>query len=200
MEIWIHVFIGVIGVVIAMVIAFILTMLTYKDDESIKEEKKEYTSSEQLMKKEVIGSPLKGKIVPLAEVKDDAFAQGILGKGIAILPSEGKIVSPVDGVLTTFFPTAHALGITSNTGAEILIHVGMDTVQLEGKHFTPKAKQGDKVKKGQLLLEFDIKAITEAGYEIITPVIVTNSNNYLDVVETNAVDIAFEEELLNVVI
>ncbi|MGL5352006.1 MAG: glucose PTS transporter subunit IIA, partial [Clostridium sp.] len=194
-----HVFIGVIGVVMAMVIAFILTLLTYKDDEE-KEEKKESIVNKQLMKKEVIGSPLKGKVIPLAQVKDDAFAQGILGKGLAILPTEGKIVSPVDGVLTTFFPTAHALGITSNSGAEILIHVGMDTVQLEGKYFKTKAKQGDVIKKGQVLLEFDIQGITGAGYEITTPVIITNSSEYLDVVETNSVDISFEEELLNVMI
>ncbi|SFC13255.1 beta-glucoside-specific PTS transporter subunit IIABC [Clostridium uliginosum] len=194
-----HVYIALIGVAIASVIAFVLTMIIYKDNESAKSTENKQTN-EPLMTREIISSPLTGKIIPLSEVKDDAFAQGALGKGIAVLPSEGKIVSPVDGVLTTFFPTAHALGITSNAGVEILIHVGMDTVQLEGKHFTPKAKQGETVKKGQVLLEFDIKGIKEAGYEIITPVIVTNSNQYLDVVETNAEDIAFEEDLLNVVI
>lgn len=116
------------------------------------------------------------------------------------MPREGKVVSPVDGVLTTFFPTGHAIGIQSDSGAEILIHVGMDTVQLEGKYFTPKAKQGEKIKKGQLLLEFDLEKIKKAGFDIITPVIVTNADNYLEVIEVKEKEIAFKENLLNVVI
>lgn len=195
---------GLIAVAIAMVSSFVLAFIVFKDDEPVKNndkkvERKEI-SNDALITKEIISSPLNGTIVPLSQVGDAAFAQGALGKGIAILPSEGKIVSPVDGVITTFFPTAHALGITSNSGAEILIHVGMDTVQLEGKHFAVKAKQGDAVKKGQVLLEFDIDAIKGAGYEIVTPVIVTNSDNYLDVVETGLADIVFGQDLLKVVI
>ncbi|MDZ5035217.1 PTS glucose transporter subunit IIA, partial [Clostridium perfringens] len=135
---------------IAMVVSFVLTIIVYKDEE-VKETVKE-SKSEELINKEVIASPLAGKIVPLHNVKDEAFAQGALGKGIAVLPSEGKIVSPVDGVLITLFPTYHAMGIKSNSGAEILIHVGMDTVKLDGKYFVPKAQQGDVIKKGQVLL------------------------------------------------
>jgi beta-glucoside PTS system EIICBA component len=189
---------ALIAVAIAMVVSFVLTIIVYKDEE-VKETVKE-SKSEELINKEVIASPLTGKIVPLSEVNDEAFAQGALGKGIAILPTKGKIVSPVDGELTTLFPTYHAMGIKSNSGAEILIHVGMDTVKLEGKYFTAKAKQGDIIKKGQVLLEFDIEAIKKAGFEIVTPIIITNSNDYLDVIETKEKDIAFEEDLLNVVI
>lgn len=195
---------GLIAVVIAMISSFVLAFILFKDDEPVKKNEKKVErkeiSNDVLITKEIISSPLNGTIVPLSQVGDAAFAQGALGKGIAILPSEGKIVSPVDGVVTTFFPTAHALGITSNSGAEILIHVGMDTVQLEGKHFVVKAKQGDSVKKGQVLLEFDIDAIKGAGYEIVTPVIVTNSDQYLDVVETGLADIVFGQDLLKVVI
>ena len=157
-------------------------------------------SENTLVKQEVISSPLKGKLTELKNVEDEAFACGALGKGIAIMPTEGKVVAPADGVLTTFFPTGHAMGITTNNGAEILIHVGMDTVKLEGKHFTLKAKQGDTIKKGQTLLEFDINAIEKEGYSLITPVIITNSENYLDVVESDKKEIDFKEDLLTVVI
>lgn len=192
---------AIIATAVAMVFSFVLTMVLYKETEEIKEEVKEDKKIEnELLAKEVIGSPLVGRLVPLSEVKDEAFAGGALGKGVAVLPYEGKVVSPVDGVLTTLFPTGHAIGITSDSGAEILIHIGMDTVQLEGKHFNAKVKQGEKIKKGQLLLEFDVEAIKNEGFEVITPVIVTNSQNYLEVIESKSEDIAFEEALLNVVI
>lgn len=192
---------AIIATVVGMVVSFVLTMILYKETEEIKAEVKEDKKIEnELLAKEVIGSPLVGKLVPLSEVKDEAFAGGALGKGVAVLPYEGKVVSPVDGVLTTLFPTGHAIGITSDSGAEILIHIGMDTVQLEGKHFNAKVKQGEKIKKGQLLLEFDVEAIKNEGFEVITPVIVTNSQNYLEVIESKSEDIAFEEDLLNVVI
>lgn len=153
-----------------------------------------------LVKQEVIISPIKGDVIELSQVKDEVFSAGLLGKGVAIEPKEGKVVSPVDGTLTTLFPTHHALGITSDNGAEILIHVGMDTVQLEGKCFNPKVKQGDKIKAGQVLLEFDIDGIKEAGYTVTTPVIVSNSDNYLDIIGTDKKEINREEELLTVMI
>ena len=152
-----------------------------------------------LVNEEVLVSPLKGEITNLSQVADAAFASGALGKGIAINPVEGKVIAPADGTVTTFFPTGHALGITTDKGAEILIHVGMDTVQLEGKHFTPKVAQGDKVKKGDVLLEFDKKAIEAAGYSTITPVIVTNTADYLDVVETDKKQVNYNENLLTVI-
>ncbi|OPX46613.1 beta-glucoside-specific PTS transporter subunit IIABC [Clostridium thermobutyricum] len=190
---------AIIATAVGMVVSFILTMILYKETVEVEEVKEDKKIENELLAKEVIGSPLVGRLVPLSEVKDEAFAGGALGKGVAVLPYEGKVVSPVDGVLTTLFPTGHAIGITSDSGAEILIHIGMDTVQLEGKHFNAKVKQGEKIKKGQLLLEFDAEAIKNEGFEVITPVIVTNSQNYLEVIESKSEDIAFEEALLNVV-
>ena len=196
------------GILIASVVGLVLgflAMIFVKLDSNDMEEGNSNKGSSQnneniLVKQEVISSPLKGKVTELKNVEDEAFACGALGKGIAIMPTEGKVVAPADGVLTTFFPTGHAMGITTNNGTEILIHVGMDTVKLEGKHFTLKAKQGDTIKKGQTLLEFDINAIEKEGYSLITPVIVTNSDNYLDIVESDKKEIDFKEDLLTVVI
>jgi len=129
-------------------------------------------------------------------VKDAAFSQWILGKGLAIEPDQGEVVSPVNGVITTLFPTYHAIGITADSGVEILIHVGMDTVQLEGTHFHPVIQQGERVTVGQKLLEFDMEEIRKAGYSLITPVVITNSSQYLDILETG---LKSSEELLTVI-
>ena len=184
----------VLAMAVGVVVGFLLMFFAKLPEEDMKDE----TVVEK--NKEVLVSPLKGDIVSLSEVKDAAFASGALGKGIAIVPTEGKVLSPADGTLTTLFPTSHALGITTNSGAEILIHVGMDTVQLEGKHFIPKVKQGEKVKKGQVLLEFDINAIKSEGYSVVTPVIVTNSDSYLDIVETDKKRANYSEDILTVVV
>lgn len=136
----------------------------------------------------------------LTDVKDTTFSEGSLGKGIAIEPADGKVVSPVDGEVTTLFPTGHAIGISSNDGAEILIHIGMNTVELSGKHFTPKVKQGDTVKAGDVLLEFNIESIKAEGYSVITPIIVTNYDKYSDIVETDKKNINFKENLLTLLI
>ena len=175
-------------------------MMFSKLSEEDMQEENTTKNKEVLVNKEILVSPLKGDVVALSEVKDAAFSSGALGKGVAITPVEGKVFAPADGTLTTLFPTSHALGITTDKGAEILIHVGMDTVQLEGKYFTPKVKQGEKIKKGQLLLEFDINAISKAGFSTVTPVIVTNSDNYLDVVETDNKKASYNENLLTVVV
>jgi PTS system beta-glucosides-specific IIC component len=119
-----------------------------------------------------------------------------MGKGIAIEPSEGKVYAPVDGEITTFFPTGHAIGITSTGGAEILIHVGMDTVDMNGEGFTPKKEQGAKIKKGDLLLEFDIEKIKVAGHPVTTPIVITNSDDYADVIPTASGDVAVGDKLI----
>ena len=147
---------------------------------------------------QVIASPLTGEVKALEEVEDEAFSSGALGQGVAILPSEGKLYAPCDGEVVTFFPTGHAIGIVSDGGAEILIHVGMDTVKLDGEGFTPKVAQGAKVKKGDLLLEFDIAKITEAGYSVLTPVIISNTADYADVVPTDAKKVAALDTLITV--
>lgn len=125
-----------------------------------------------------IMAPLTGKSVPLAEVPDETFAQGILGLGAAIEPSEDKVVAPADGVVSTIFDTRHAIGLTLDNGAEILIHVGIDTVELGGEGYTAYVAEGDRVTKGQTLITFDMALIASKGYKVITPVIVTNSDDY----------------------
>ena len=126
-------------------------------------------------------APVTGESIPLSEVKDPAFSQGILGHGVGIKPSEGKVFAPCDGTVAQMFDTGHAVSLETSFGAEILIHVGLDTVQLKGQGFTVHAKAGDKVKKGQLLIEFNIPAITAAGYDVTTPVVVCNSDEFNDV-------------------
>lgn len=131
-----------------------------------------------------IYAPCEGGLVQLNQIEDATFASGVLGTGIAINPCQGKIYAPCDGRITTFFPTGHAIGITSPEGAEILIHVGKDTVHLSGCGFHPKARKNDMVKQGELLLEFDLEQIKQAGYSVVTPVIVTNTEAYIDTLTT----------------
>lgn len=130
-----------------------------------------------------IGAPVKGECVPLSEVSDPTFGEGILGKGIAIKPADGKIVAPADGTVGTIFPTGHAVTITTAEGVELLIHVGLDTVKLAGMHFTKCVSDGDKVKKGDLLLDVDIQKVKEAGYDIITPIVICNTDDYDEIAE-----------------
>ncbi|MBN3216705.1 beta-glucoside-specific PTS transporter subunit IIABC [Pectobacterium polaris] len=127
---------------------------------------------------EQLGSPAKGELISLEEVNDKVFSSGVVGQGVAILPQEGRIYSPVDGMIASTFASGHAVGILSQNGAEILIHVGINTVQLEGQHYQMRVEEGDEVKKGQLLLEFDLEAIKKAGYDIVTPMVVTNPEDY----------------------
>lgn len=183
--------VAVIGILISMVAAFVMTMIVYKEKETevvyegangtqtgVRQEEKN-----SRLAKEIIGSPIKGEMVPLKGIEDAAFASGVLGSGVAIVPTEGVVVAPVDGEVTALFPSLHAIGIKSNNGVEILIHVGLNTVQLDGKGFTAYIKQGDQVKKGQRLLDFNIEEIEQAGYSVVTPIVVTNSAEYLEVAE-----------------
>ena len=128
-----------------------------------------------------IESPLTGTIIPLSEVHDEVFASEMMGKGCAIIPEEGKVYAPFDGKVVGLLDSHHAVGMESTDGVEVLIHVGMDTVKLNGRCFTIHVEEGEQVKKGQLLLEFDIPGIKEAGYEVTTPVIITNSDEFHDV-------------------
>lgn len=192
-----------IAISVGAVIGFILTWLFgFKDeaeDTQAKVEEASDNATNKIMQDEIILSPVEGDVKLLSEVKDEAFSTGLLGKGLAIYPKVGRVISPANGVITTLFPTYHAIGITTDNGVEILIHIGMDTVELEGKHFTPKVKQGDKVNQGDLLVEFDIKAIEAAGYSMITPVVVTNHESYADVVKTNKNQVVYTDELLTAI-
>ena len=131
--------------------------------------------------KGVICSPLTGKAIPMSEVPDDTFAAEVLGKGMAVIPSEGKVVAPCHGEIFTLFDTKHAIGITTKDGVELLIHVGVNTVELNGKYYEAHVAQGDQVKPGQVLLTFDIQKIQEAGYPVATPVIIANTDDYKNV-------------------
>lgn len=125
-----------------------------------------------------IGAPVAGHCVPLSEVPDPTFAEGILGQGVAILPTEGKVYAPADGEITTLFPTGHAFAMTTESGAELLVHIGLDTVTLKGAGFTIHSKGGSKVKKGDLILEVDLSVLKAAGLNSITPVLVCNPDNF----------------------
>ena len=129
----------------------------------------------------VIGSPTKGRAVALSEVNDPTFAEEMLGKGAAVIPEEGKIYAPADGQVGMVFDTLHAVSMMTDFGAEILIHIGLDTVKMKGEGFTGHVKAGDHVKKGDLLLEVDLEKVKAAGYDTITPVIVCNTPDYSSV-------------------
>lgn len=132
-------------------------------------------------KGELIGSPLEGEAVESAKISDPTFSEEMLGKGLAIRPMNGKVYAPVDGTVTMVFDTKHAITITSAGGAELLIHMGLDTVSLKGAPFTIHVNADDQVKKGDLIAEFDMDAIHAAGLETITPVIICNSDEYKEV-------------------
>ena len=157
-------------------------------------------NGETYIEKEVLASVIEGHVIPLSQVKDEAFSSGAMGKGVAVEPVNGKVVSPVNGEVTVLFPTHHAVGVKSDEGVEVLIHIGMDTVQLDGKGFTPHVKVGDKVTAGQLLIECDLDIIRDAGYSTVTPIIVTNSDEYLDVLTTDEASIKSSDHLMTVVI
>lgn len=177
---------------------FAVAFVTFKDAGS-NEPKIEEKKTELKVKKEVLASPLTGKVVPLTEVKDEAFSGELLGKGVAVEPTDGSVVAPCNGTVTTLFPTKHAIGIVTENGAELLIHLGLDTVKLDGEHFTAHIAQGDKVKKGQLMVTVDLEAVKAAGYSMVTPIIVTNTADYLDVVAMSSTEVSKEEELLTLI-
>lgn len=186
-----------IGLAIAMGFSFVVTFIIFKDD---KAEGNTLSNERLTINKEELLSPIKGKKISLSEIQDEAFNSGVLGKGIGIVPSEGKVIAPFDGTIVTLFPTKHALGLVSDEGCEMLIHIGLNTVQLEGKYFEAYVQQGDHIKKGQTLLTFDIEAIQAEGYSLETPIIITNYQDYVDVIETKNTDIKTTDKILTVLL
>ena len=149
-------------------------------------------------KEHMLGAPVKGRAVPVAEVNDPTFSQGLLGGGVAVIPEEGKIYAPEDGTIGMVFDTLHAVSMTTEYGAEILIHVGLDTVKLKGDGFEGHVKSGDKVKKGQLLLTADLEKIKEAGYDIITPMLICNTAEYASVEAITGKSVNAGDDILRV--
>ena len=166
----------VIGVVITAVLTYLLSLKYETNDK-----KKVQLATEPQVVYAEISSPVKGELLPLSQSDDEAFASQAMGKGFVVKPSEGKVYAPVDGKVVSLFSTKHAIGILGDNGAEILIHIGIDTVDLKGKYFTAHVKQGQKVTKGQLLIEFDRSKITASGYNDEVMVIITNTNSYQNV-------------------
>ncbi len=187
----------IVGVMASFILGFAAVLVLGYDEKKAESEVR--VSPNAKVSSESIFSPIKGEVEVLSDIEDQVFASGAMGKGVAIKPKEGKVYAPVDGTVSVMFPSGHAIGLASDKGTEILIHVGLNTVQLDGKYFTPKVKQGQKIKRGDLILEFDMKAIESAGYNMSTPVIVTNSDKYADVIECHAKEISIEEEILTVV-
>nr|WP_263323786.1 beta-glucoside-specific PTS transporter subunit IIABC [Neobacillus sp. Marseille-Q6967] len=175
---------SIIAMVAGFAVAFVLTYLFggINKEQSSKATNETTTASKEAaatkVQNEEVVSPLNGEVKALSEIEDAAFSTGALGQGVAIEPSEGKLLAPISGTVSALFPTNHAIGITTDLGAEILIHIGMDTVQLEGKYFTAHTAQGEYVEKGQLLIEFDIEQIKKAGKPVTTPVVVTNHMDF----------------------
>lgn len=189
---------SVIAIVIASVIGFALTFFFWKDEEAVEVEEGQKAME---VRKEIVTAPVTGQMMPLSTAKDQAFAQGVLGKGVVIHPTVGEVVAPFDGTVMTMFPTKHAIGLVSDNGLELLIHIGLDTVQLDGKYFESHVEQGAKVKRGDKLVTFDIQAIEAAGYSVETPVIITNSADYLDIIESDKQEnVCNDDELLTVLV
>ena len=204
---WGNLLVAVSGVLLTMIAAVILMLLFYREKEAGQSDKtmldtKEHEGSVEdtpaLLEDIAICSPLKGDVLELAQVEDAAFSAGILGKGCAIVPAEGEVYAPVDGVLTTLFPTKHALGITSDDGVEVLIHIGLNTVQLNGEGFTAHVQQGERVSRGQHLLSFDLAELKDQGYCLQTPVIITNTDDYLEILSTMQKEVMPDDVLLHV--
>lgn len=208
------VIIAIIGSVIAIVLAFVLTMILFNksvSDDTNKEEKVSSDVEEQKTddvnngsndmkdgEKIILGSPLTGDVINLDQVQDPVFSSQAMGKGIAIEPQVGKLVSPMDGEITVAFKTGHAVGISGNNGVDLLMHVGIDTVELDGKGFEILVHQGDQVKAGQTLINFDIDKIKKEGYLTTVPIVVTNSDQFTDISGLDQDDVTIGEDFLTI--
>lgn len=200
-----------INMVIAVVVPFVLSLVfrkigfLTKTEDDLKASEQSQVQAVIEAKKDAeapagtvvtVKSPLSGVAKPLSESPDPVFSQGVMGQGIVIEPDKGELVAPIDGVVSVLFPSKHAVGLISDEGIELLMHIGMDTVSLDGKGFTAEVKQGDRVSAGDVLIRFDIQTIQEAGYPVTTPVIVTNQNDFqTDVTRALPCDIAHRETI-----
>lgn len=196
-----YLFLAIVTLIISSIVTFFATwILGFDDPIDGSEDNVESTKSVNIGEKYAkLFSPLKGELIKLEDVEDETFASGIMGKGVAIKPSEGKLYAPCDGIVSAIFKTGHAIGITTEDDIEVLIHIGIDTVSLEGKYFHSSLEKGQRIKQGDLLVEFDLEKIKEAGYDTTTMIIITNSNDYLDVVPVNKVSVNKSDDLLAII-
>jgi len=179
---------AIVGFAVSFVASFVITFISWKEDKeqaeaSVNSEAKNigWITNTNVNIADVISikQPIKGEVISLAKVNDDVFSKKILGAGVAINPSEGNIYAPCNGKIIMLFDTKHTLALIADNGAEVLFHIGIDTVQLNGKYFDPKVKVGDRVKTGDLIMKFDLKEIKAAGFDTVIPIIITNSDKYL---------------------
>lgn len=200
-----NIIVAISGALLALILGFVITLFTCKkqitnNNTENENNKINNETNKSLLKRESITSPLKGIVKQLRECSDEAFASESLGKGVVIIPDDGKVISPINGVVSTIIPTLHAIGITSDSGIELLIHVGINTVSLNGKHFIKKCNEGDNIKIGDCILEFDRDAIIKEGYSIETPIIIVNTDDFLDVLETYESDIVdYNSKLIDII-
>lgn len=186
---------------VAFAVAFVMTVLLYRNKN--KDAVEAGGTSEQTEKSDnegyIVASPINGKVVKLSDVPDPTFASEVLGKGVAIEPTEGIVTAPGDGVVSTVFDTHHAVGLTLDNGLEVLIHIGINTVELDGKGFTANVNEGDRIKKGQTLITFDMDYIRNSGYKTLTPVLITNPDDFSDIQASSAESVAKGVTLLTAV-
>lgn len=189
--------------VIAIAVSFVLTLiLGFRDPESASAETAPTAAAPAVQplttERRLVDCPMDGKLIPLGEVADETFASGVLGAGVALEPTDGTVYAPFDGTVETLLDSHHAIGLRSTDGVELLVHIGRDTVALNGQHFTAFVKVGDTVKKGQRLLACDLDAVRAAGYDITTPVIVTNTDEFLDIVPVQQPAVKHGDRLLTI--
>lgn len=207
-----HLYFASAGMVISIVISFVVSYVLYKDPVpetdalagSTKETEGKMDDSTVGLtangfSTEIIQTPIKGEAVPLSEVNDGVFSEEILGKGVAIKPTEGIVVSPISGIVTATFDTKHAIGLTTDSGMELLIHVGIDTVQLNGEGYEYFVEKGQRVNVGDKLMEFDLEGIVSKGYSMITPVVITNSTEYGDIISLTKSGVSHGEQLVKAI-
>lgn len=190
-----------IGAAIAFVVAFVACYLLYKDpEEELKKIEAENKKETVTIEKEAeVVSPLNGKVIALSEVNDPVFSQEILGKGTAIIPSDGKLMAPVSGTVEKMFETYHAVGITADNGIKLLIHIGLDTVKLGGKHFKPLVKDGDRIEVGTPLIEFDLEKIKEEGYDTVTMLVLDNTGDYEEIISEKDKDVKTGDKIIKAI-
>ncbi|MCG7780769.1 PTS beta-glucoside transporter subunit IIABC [Lelliottia amnigena] len=183
---------GIIGTLVALVLSCVMTLIAGFPKSAAQDEQVLTACEDDVL------APMSGTVLALDQVPDATFASGLLGQGVAIIPSDNRVIAPFAGEVASLFQTKHAIGLLSESGIEVLIHVGIDTVKLDGKPFTAHVNVGDKVQPGDLLLEFDRQAIIDAGYDLATPIIISNSDDYRDVVIVAATSVSAGTPLLNV--